>query len=163
MESKKKCQDVAQKEKGIQKKPLRKFTVRVKILEKSPVSLEELLQRGDLNMHKNQEGSHGRVFLLGKKRFKGRERHLSVQFSRSVVSDSLRPHELQHTRPPLVGNAIQPSHPLLSPSPPPSIFPSIRVFSNESALCIRWLKYWSFSFSISPSSEHPGLISFRMD
>ena len=45
----------------------------------------------------------------------------------------------------------------------PSIFPSIRVFSNESALRIRWLKYWSFSFNISPSSEHPGLISFRMD
>ena len=45
----------------------------------------------------------------------------------------------------------------------PSIFPSIRVFSSESALCIRWLKYWSFSFSISPSNEHPGLISFRMD
>ena len=45
----------------------------------------------------------------------------------------------------------------------PSIFPSIRVFSNESALCIRWPKYWSFSFSISPSSEHSGLISFRMD
>ena len=44
-----------------------------------------------------------------------------------------------------------------------SIFPSIRVFSNESALCIRWPKYWSFSFNISPSSEHPGLISFRMD
>ena len=44
----------------------------------------------------------------------------------------------------------------------PTIFPSIRVFSNESALCIRWLKYWSFSFSISPSNEHPGLISFRM-
>ena len=46
---------------------------------------------------------------------------------------------------------------------PPSIFPSIRVFLNESALCIRWPKYWSFSFNISPSSEHPGLISFRMD
>ena len=46
---------------------------------------------------------------------------------------------------------------------PPSIFPSVRVFSNESALCIRWLKYWSFSFSISPSKEHPGLISFRVD
>ena len=46
---------------------------------------------------------------------------------------------------------------------PPSIFPSIRVFSNESALCIRWPKYWSFSFNISPSNEHPGLISFRMD
>ena len=45
----------------------------------------------------------------------------------------------------------------------PSIFPSIRVFSNESALRIRWPKYWSFSFSISPSNEHPGLISFRMD
>ena len=45
----------------------------------------------------------------------------------------------------------------------PSIFPSIRVFSNESALHIRWPKYWSFSFNISPSSEHPGLISFRMD
>ena len=45
----------------------------------------------------------------------------------------------------------------------PSIFPSIRVFSNESALCIRWTKYWSFSLNISPSNEHPGLISFRMD
>ena len=45
----------------------------------------------------------------------------------------------------------------------PSIFPSIRVFSNESVLHIRWLKYWSFSFSIRPSNEHPGLISFRMD
>ena len=46
---------------------------------------------------------------------------------------------------------------------PPSIFPSIRVFSNESALCTRWPNYWSFSFNISPSNEHPGLISFRMD
>ena len=46
---------------------------------------------------------------------------------------------------------------------PPSIFPSIRDFSNESVLCIRWTKYWSFSFNISPSDEHPGLISFRMD
>ena len=45
----------------------------------------------------------------------------------------------------------------------PSIFPSIRVFSNKSALCIRWPKYWSFSFNISPSNEHPGLISFRMN
>ena len=51
-------------------------------------------------------------------------------------------------------------HPLLLSSP---IFPSMRVFSNESVLCIRWPKYWSFSFSISPSNEHPGLISFRMD
>ena len=52
------------------------------------------------------------------------------------------------------------SHPLLLL---PSIFPSIRVFSNESALYMRWPKYWSFSFNISPSSEHPGLISYRMD
>ena len=51
-------------------------------------------------------------------------------------------------------------HPLLLL---PSIFPSIRVYSNESALCIRWPKYWSFSFNISPSNEHPGLISFRMN
>ena len=65
-----------------------------------------------------------------------------------------------------VGDAIQPSHPLSSPSPLlplPSIFPSITVFSNESALCIRWPKYWSFNFNISLSNEHPGLISFRMD
>ena len=59
-----------------------------------------------------------------------------------------------------VGDGIQPSHPLLLL---PSLFPSIRGFSNESALCIRWPKYWRFSFSISPSNEHPGLISFRMD
>ena len=62
-----------------------------------------------------------------------------------------------------ISDAIQPSHPLLSPSPPASIFPSIRVISNESALHIRWPKDWSFSFSISPSNEYPGLISFRMD
>ena len=62
-----------------------------------------------------------------------------------------------------VGDAIQPSHPLSSPFPPPKIPPSIRVFSNESTLCRRWPKYWSFSFSISPSNEHPVLISFSMD
>ena len=61
-----------------------------------------------------------------------------------------------------VGDAIQPSHPLY-PLLLPSIFPSIRVFSNESALLIRWPKYWSFSLNISPSNEHSGLISFRMD
>ena len=62
-----------------------------------------------------------------------------------------------------VSDAIQPSHPLSSPYPPAPIPPSIRVFSNESTLRMRWPKYWSFSFSISPSNEHPGLISFRMD
>ena len=62
-----------------------------------------------------------------------------------------------------VSDAIQPSHPLWSPSHLPPIPPSIRVFSNESTLCMKWPKYWSFSVSISPSNEHPGLISFRMD
>ena len=61
-----------------------------------------------------------------------------------------------------VSDAIQPSHALSSPSPPAPIPPRIRVFSNESVLCIRWPKYWSLCFSISPN-EHPGLISFRMD
>ena len=99
----------------------------------------------------------------------------SVQFSHSVVSDSLRPHELQHASlsitnsqnppKPMPIESVTPSnylilcHPLLLL---PSIFPSIRVFSNESALRIRWPKYWRFSFNISPSNEHPGLISFRM-
>ena len=62
-----------------------------------------------------------------------------------------------------VGDAIQPSYPLSSLLLLPPIRPSIRVFSNESTLHMRWPKYWSFSFSISPSNEHPGLISFRMD
>ena len=100
----------------------------------------------------------------------------SVQFSRSIVSDSLQLHELQHASPPC-------------PSPTPGVYPnscpssqrchpavssSVITFScpkslpesessSESTLHIRWPKYWSFSFSISPSSEHPGLISFRMD
>ena len=101
----------------------------------------------------------------------------SVQLSRSVVSESLRTHESQHTRHPCpstapgvhtnschrVGDAIQPSHPLSSPLLLPQIPHSIRVFSNESTLHMRWPKYWSFSFSISPSKEHLGLISFKMD
>ena len=75
-------------------------------------------------------------------------------------------HQLQEftqTHVDLIRDAIQPSHPLSSPSPPAPIPLSIRVFSNESTLCIRWPKYWSFSFSIIPSKEIPGLISFRMD
>ena len=62
-----------------------------------------------------------------------------------------------------VGDAIQPSHPLSSPSPPAFSLLSIRVFSSESVLHIKWPKSWSFSFSISPSNEYSGLISFRMD
>ena len=95
-------------------------------------------------------------------------------FSRSAVSDFLQPHGRQHSRLPCSSlpispsllklksiDAIQPSHPLSSPSPLPSIFPSIRVFSAESVLCIRWPNYWSFS--ISPSNEYSGLISLRID
>ena len=62
-----------------------------------------------------------------------------------------------------VGDAIQPSHPLSSPSPPAFNLPQHQGLLNESALCIRWPKYWSFSFNISPSNEHSGLISFGMD
>ena len=62
-----------------------------------------------------------------------------------------------------VSDAIQPSHPIFPLLLLPSIFPSIRIFSNESVLRIRWPKYWSFSFSISPSNEYSGLISYRMD
>ena len=99
----------------------------------------------------------------------------SVQFSRSVVSDSLRPHELQHTRPPCPSptpgvhsnsHLSMPSSHLILCRPLlllPPIPPSIRVFSNESTLHMRWPKYWNFSFSIIPSEEHPGLISFRMN
>ena len=70
--------------------------------------------------------------------------------------------ELAHTHACGVGDAIQPSHPLSFPSPPTFNFPSIRDFSHES-VCIRWPKYWNFSFSISRSNEYSGLISFRMD
>ena len=95
----------------------------------------------------------------------------SVQFSRSVVSNSLRPNGLQPARLPcplklMSIESVMPSnhlifcHPLLLL---PSVFPSIRVSSNESLLHFRWPKHWSFSFSIRPSNEYSGLISFRMD
>ena len=102
----------------------------------------------------------------------------SVQFSCSVVSDSSQPHGLQHASLPCSSptpgvysklmsiESVMPSNHLILCHPIlllPSIFPSIRVFSSESVLHIRWPKYWSFSFSLSPSNEHSGLISFRMD
>ena len=102
----------------------------------------------------------------------------SVQFSHTVVSDSLRPHALQHSQAslsisnsrsllkPMSIESVMPSNHLILCRPlllPPSIFPCIRVFSKVSALHIRWPIYWSFSFSISPPSEHSGLISFRLD
>ena len=111
-------------------------------------------------------------------KFMNQGRFISVQFSRWVVSDSLQPHESQHARPPCpsptprVLSDSHPSspwcHPAISSSVVPILLlppnpPSIRIFSNESALPIRWPNYQSFCFSISPSNEHPGLISFRMD
>ena len=101
----------------------------------------------------------------------------SVQFSRSVVSDSVTPWTAARQASLSVTNSqsslrltsiesVMPSSHLILCRPlllPPPIPPSIRVFSNESALCMRWPKYWNFSFSIIPSKAHPGLISFRMD
>ena len=101
----------------------------------------------------------------------------SVQFSHSVVSNSLRPRRLQHTRPPCPSpipgvysnssiESVVPSNHLILCRPlllQTSIFPSIRVFPNESVLHIRWPKYWHFSFSINRSNEYSGLISFRRD
>ena len=103
----------------------------------------------------------------------------SVQFSCSVLSDSLWSHESQHARPPCPSptpgvhsdsqksiKSLMPSSHLILCRPLlllPPIPPSIRVFSNESTLHMRWPKYWSFSFSNIPSKEHPGLISFRMN
>ena len=102
----------------------------------------------------------------------------SVQFSCSVVSDSLWPHEPQYTRPPCPSPTpgihpnpcpnCQSCYPTISSSvvpfsPCPQSFPASGSFPYESALHIRWPKYWSFSFNISPTNEHPGLISFRMD
>ena len=109
----------------------------------------------------------------------GRVRYISVQFSRWVMPDSLQPHGLKHVRlpcpsttPRACSNSCPLSrwcHPTISfsqPRPhllPPSVFPNIRVFSNKSVLCIRWIKFWSFSFTIRPSHEYSGLISFRID
>ena len=102
---------------------------------------------------------------LGKRLFS------SVLFSCLAVSDSLWPHGLQHARPPCpsptprVYSNSCPSDHLICHSLLflPSIFPSMRVFSNESVLCTRWPKYWSFSCSISHSNEYSGLVSFRID
>ena len=138
-------------------------------------------------------GKKRALWILGdSQKSRVRSKVSSVQFNRSVVSNSLWPHGLQHWQ--ALSNSLwshglqhcqaslsianyqsllnscplsQWCHPTISssvvPFSLPSILPSIRVFSNESALHIRWPKFWSFSFSISPSNEHPGMISFRMD
>ena len=101
--------------------------------------------------------------------------HSFSQFSRSVMSDSLRRNRQLHARPPRPSQSLFKLMSIKSAMPSnhlifccsllllPSVFPSIRVFSNESVLPIKWPKYWSFSFSISPSNEYSVLISFRID
>ena len=117
----------------------------------------------------------GRLFLPSEP--PGKPNIISVQLNRSVVSDSATPSIAAHQASLPINNSQSPAKPmpteLVMPSNHlilcgpllllPSIFPSIGVFSNEAALRTRWPKYWSFSFSISPANEHPGLISFRMD
>ena len=134
-----------------------------------------LLQRIFLTQESNQSLLHCRQILY-ELSYKGSLN--SVQFSSVAQSCPILCDPMNHSTPGLpvqhqlpeftqthvhwVRDAIQPSHPLLSPSPPAPP-PSIRVFSNESTLRMRWPKYRSFSFSITPSKEHPRLISFRMD
>ena len=112
------------------------------------------------------------VDLIDNKRVRNAVQFSSVAQSCSILCDPMNCSmpglpvyhqilEFTQTHVHWVGDAIQPFHPLLT-LPPPSIFPIIRIFSNEWALCIRWPKYWSFRFNISPFNEHPGLI-FRMD
>ena len=113
-----------------------------------------------------------KLLKLKKSEIKNLLNEVSVQFSPSTGSDSLQPHGLQHARPPCpsltpgsCSNSCPLSrwcHPTTSSCHPflllPLISPSIRVFSNESALYLRWPKYWSFSFNISPSNEYSGLV-----
>ena len=131
-----------------------------------------------MSMHKIKNNTHTRAVNISKKEGTSLQILQTQEGKPGSVRESLRPHEPQHARPPCpsptprVYPNSRPSsrwcHPTISSSVHPllllpSVSPSIRVFSNESALCIRWPKYWNFNFSISPSSEHPGLISFRMD
>ena len=123
--------------------------------------------------NKNEESSHGYSWSS---RQAFQQTLLTVQFSHSVVSDSATPRTVACQASSITNfwsllklrsiQLVMPSNHLILCHPfllPPSIFPSIRVFWNESVLHIRWPKYWSFSFSISPSDEYSGLISFRIN
>ena len=130
-----------------------------------------VLGKIDGHMQKNQSLSHTHCMEC--------VYHTQVQFSSVAQSCPTLCDPMNHSTPGLpvhqqllkftqtqvhrVSDAIQPSHPLSSPVPPAPNPPSIRVFSIESTLRMRWPKYWSFSFSISPSNEDPVLISFRME
>ena len=135
-------------------------------------------------LRKGKELSRSRELSDRKGRGKGRcesatvgAGHISLLFARSVMSDSVTPWTAAHqaslsftisqsSLKLMSIELVMPSNHLILCRPlllPPSVFPSITVFSGESVLCIRWPKYWSFSFSISPSNEHSGSISLRMD
>ena len=129
-------------------------------------------------MHQNQRLAflldHWNSELICSNCYKGNHQFSSVAQSCPTLCDPMdcstrglpvhhQLSEFTQTRVHQVGDAIQPYHTLSSPSPSVSVFLSIRGFSNESVLCIRWPKYWSFSFSISPSNDYSGLIFFRMD
>ena len=120
--------------------------------------------------HRNFWGIHPNFLKINVIKLK----HALLLFSRPVMSDSLRPHGLQHARPyhrpefaqvhvHCISDAVQPSHPLTISSPSALNLSSIRYFPNESFVHIRWPKYWSFSFSISPPSKYLGLISLKID
>ena len=129
------------------------------------------------NLENSAVATHWNVKFSFQSQRRAMPNNVQVQFSRTVVSDTLWLHGLKHARLPCPSPApedhklmsiesVMPSNHLILCCPllhPPSIFPSIRVFSDESFLCIRWPNYWSVSFSISPSNEYSGLISFRMD
>ena len=130
------------------------------------------------HINKLKDKNHMIISIDAEKAFDKTQHPSMIQFSRSVVSNSLRPHESQHARPPrpsptarVYPNSCPSSrwcHPAISSSvipfsSCPQSLPASGSFSNESTLHMRWPKYWSFSFSIIPSKEIPGLISFRMD
>ena len=114
--------------------------------------------------------THTKLIIYGKMHLNTMVQFNSVQFSRLPKDCSMPGFPVHHQLPEFtqthvrwVGNAIQPSHPLSSPSPPAFNLSKHQGLSTESVLCNRWPKYWSFHFSISPSSEYSGLISLRMD
>ena len=157
--------------------------IRKEVQQQQGAVLKDTLHCSSCSITEFTSGSHYQMGPLWKWRSAAYRRAMtslsthSVQFSCSVVSDFLRRHGLQHTRLPCPSptpRACSNSCPSsqwyhltisssLSPSPPAFNLSQHWVFSNESALCIRWPKYWSFSFSISPSNEYSALISFMID
>ena len=145
-------------------------TSSVRFMKSQPLVLKCEQSFSVVNGQRDHWGSCSRAVGLGKGLFSSVQSLTCVGFFVTPIDYSTPGFSVHHrlleftqTHVHWVGDAIQPFHLLSSLLLPPLIFPSIRVFSNESALHIRWPKHWSFSFNFSPSSEHSGLISFRMD